>query len=127
MPEDYFIWKKNLYGAINDISSLQTQKELWLGGNPNYISSYVEVINTLYDDFDFERFIGVKWNNFGLSTELHDLLNELDNMLNLYVNKVDVGLSDSEILHDSKWISITKKAQEVINQWNKEEPSIAPK
>jgi hypothetical protein len=110
--EDINTWKNNILNAIKDISDIEFQREAWLGKNPNIVSSYDEVINTLYDDNDFERYIE-HYKSLNGNTVLYRLLNTLNRLINDYnIKSVE---NDSIILEDPKWIDITEKAKEIIS------------
>jgi hypothetical protein len=116
-------WKKNLFNAIKDLADIGFQKAVWLGGSTEYVSSYKEVILSIYDAY-FEDFIGKEWDNFQYSDKLHFLMAELNNMISKYA--VDKGKEKVEevILIDPEWIAITEKAKEVINLWKEEDVEI---
>jgi hypothetical protein len=104
------VWKRSIFEALKDLADIDMQKKAWLGLDENNVSSYSEIINILYDDSSFKEYIenykGLKGND-----NLYEHLLELDKMLNDYKQKED----DAMILIDPKWISITKKAQEIIS------------
>ena len=65
-------WIKNVYSAIKDISDLSFQKEVWLGKSDKWVSSFNEMINTLYDDNCFEDFINSEeWSKLDSHSDLH--------------------------------------------------------
>lgn len=105
--EDIQVWEKNLFNAIKDVSDIDFQRKAWIGKDPQYISSFSEVISILYDDFDFERYIQYYKSIKGEDT-LHKLLSELDQMINEY----EAPETDELILADPRWIEITNKAKE---------------
>ncbi len=111
--ENPIIWKNNILKSLLDLSDIEFQKETWLGKNPHFISSYIETINTLFDDFDFERYVDY-YKSINGNDELYSQFNKLINMVNQY-QEPD---SDELILKDKKWIAITKMAKEIINKWN---------
>ena len=50
---------KSVYDNIEEASSIKQQKMYWLNENnvEGYISSYIELMCTLFDDFDFDDFV----------------------------------------------------------------------
>jgi hypothetical protein len=114
--ENVEIWGNNVFNAIKDISDLDLQKLAWLGKHPVYISSFTEVIATLYDDFDFERYIKYYESVKG-KDKLYKLLIELNEMINKYkANGYEIELEykgTERILGDPQWIEITNKAKEI--------------
>ncbi|WP_162428207.1 hypothetical protein [Pontibacter pudoricolor] len=115
--ENIEIWEKNLFNSIKDVSDIDFQKSTWLGLDPNYISSFTEVISTLYDDFDFERYI-LYYKSFKGEDKLYKVLSELNEMINKYKKQgyeIESKPKGQElILVDPQWIEITFKAKEVF-------------
>lgn len=120
--ENPIIWENNIFDAIKNISDIDLQKQTWSGSNPRYISSFTESLARLYDDLDFERFLKYyKSKNKG--NELYKLLIELNKLISEYK---DYGYETemeangyNKILNDQNWIKITKKANEILIEWNK--------
>jgi len=111
------IWRENIYNALKNLSDIEYQKLTWLGKHPESISSFTETLATLYDDFDFDRYIQY-YESINGRNEIYTNFSELNKMI---ANYQDFGY-DTEmkfeghqiILKDPKWIKITKKAQEII-------------
>lgn len=110
---DFIDWKNSIYTALTDISDLETQKLSWAGRLPDVVSSFAEVVNTLYD-YDFENFIDYLYAN-GYNPGLVSELKELNMMISNYD---EADKTQSDILNDNRWILITKKAGEIVNSWN---------
>lgn len=111
--EEFNLWSKNIFKAIKEISDLERQKLIWMGKLPNLASSFIEDINVLYDDNEFQLFIEYlkKSNDKLLSDKLDELKKQID--------KYDEGeKTEVEILSDPQWIAITEKAKKIINVWN---------
>lgn len=80
------------------MSDLGLQRKLWLNEN-NYtglISSYAELVSSLFDDFNFDDFIDSRASKIGLSNSAIFELNILRVLLNNYNEKA----SDEEIIDD---------------------------
>lgn len=111
-----------IYERLSELSDLDLQRKLWLNENneTGLISSYSELMCSLFDDFTFGEFID-KWaSQIGLSGSAVIELNKLRKLLNSYDEKL---LSDEEIINDPKWGGIADQAQIVIEAWNKDLPS----
>lgn len=108
---------KNIYDDIIELSDLSLQKKLWLNesNDTGLISSYVEVMCRLFDDNDFDDFVGRTAVKIGLSVELISELNILSTLLKNYNEKE----SDAKIIMDPKWNQIVEQAKKVIKKWNK--------
>ena len=100
----------NIIYCLRGLADLEEQKLSWNGRLSNVVSSFTEEVNTLYD-FGFEYYIE-KMKKESSDSQLLSKLIELDEMISNYESG---GKSDDEILNDSKWISITHKAQEIMN------------
>ena len=114
--EDLEVWEKNLFNAIKDVSDIDFQKSAWLGKDPKYISSFTEVLSTLYDDFDFERYIS-SYKTLKGEDKFYKLLVELKEMINQYKRygyELELKPDGQElILSDFQWIQIANKAKEI--------------
>ena len=86
-----------------------------MGGNPNHISSYVEVMCRLYDDNNFESFVDKLDSKNEISEALDFELKKLRNSLNNYQEKE----TDIEIIEDPEWSKVVEQAKAVINCWGK--------
>ncbi len=105
-----------IYSRIIELSDLDLQKKLWLNENNDtgLTSSYVEVMCSLFDDFNFEDFIKKTAKEAGFSTLTINELESLRELLNNY-NEKD---SDEEIINDPKWKKIVEQAKIVVKVWN---------
>lgn len=105
----------NIYNKITEISSVDLQRKLWLNENntTGLVSSYAEVMNSLFDDFGFDNFIDCVAPELGIPDSTLIALNKLRESLNRYVEKG----SDKEIIDDPEWKEITRQAQDVLNNW----------
>lgn len=107
----------NIYNDLLELSSVDIQKEKWILGTGTGISSYVELMNRLYDDDDFEKFLQEEIMLMGVSEAFISCLKDLSMMLNSYIDK---GQSKEQIIEDEDWIKITEKAKEALSFWNRE-------
>ncbi len=114
------IIKRNIYNDILEISDIGKQKEYWFGKNEQHISSFVEVMNRLFDDNSFDLFVDIKAREKGFSEHLISLLEIFLDELNNYQEKE----SDEEIIKDPKWQSISMLAKKIIDKWNEFDPKI---
>lgn len=120
--ENPIIWKKHIFEAIKDLSDVDFQKETWSGKHPKLISSFTENLASLYDDLDFERYIEYykSINNIDNTYILFEELNKMINDFKDYGYETELKVEGyKEILNNTKWVAITKKAKELIIEWNK--------
>lgn len=104
----------NLVSDIKELSDIDFQKKVWLNlnNNTNYISSYIELYNKLFDDDqidDYYRELKSKNKNGELVLQLDKLIN----MLNAYKEPEDYNGNDICILEDPNWVLITEQAKVV--------------
>ena len=106
-------WIENTYRDILELSDFDIQKKSWLGNDPHYSSSYVEIMCSLFDDNDFDNFIDES-EKLGLSYKLVNELNKLRELLNQY----DEGdKTDEEIIEDPLWGLVVNQAKIVLDNW----------
>ncbi len=107
---------KYIYDKIIELSDLSLQRKLWLNENNDtgLISSYIEVMCSLFDDFQFDVFIDKTAFEIGLSEDVILELNNLRTLLNAYNEKE----SDEDIINDPEWKKVVEQAEIVIKKWN---------
>ena len=106
-------WIENTYRDILELSDLDKQKKSWLGNDPNYVSSYVEIMCKLFDDDNFDIFIE-EYVKLGLSYKLVKELEKLRELLNQYE---EGKKTDNEIIEDPLWALVVNQAKIVLNNW----------
>jgi len=104
-----------IYERIIEASDLALQRKIWLNENNDtgLMSSYVELMCSLFDDFNFDDFIDNRASKIGLSNSVIFELNKLRELLNNYNEKE----SDEEIINDPEWKKIVEQAERVIKNW----------
>ena len=108
---------ESIYRMIIELSDLSLQRKLWLNENNDtgLISSYTEVMCSLFDDFSFDDFIDNRASKIGLSNATIFELNKLRELLNSYNEKE----SDEGIIGDPEWKEVVEQAKIVIREWDK--------
>ena len=106
-------WIENTYRDILELSDLNKQKKSWLGNDPNYVSSYVEIMCKLFDDNNFDIFIDES-EKLGLSYKLVNELKKLRELLNQYE---EGDKTDKEIIEDPLWSLVVNQAKIVLDNW----------
>lgn len=104
-----------IYKNIVVLSDIELQKKLWLNQNNDtgLISSYTELMCSLFDDFGFDDFVEKESSNIGLSKSLIFELSKLKELLNNYVEKE----TDEDIINDSEWERIILQSNIVKELW----------
>ncbi|WP_343704734.1 hypothetical protein [Chitinophaga sp.] len=108
---------KYIYNKIIELSNTSLQRKLWLNENNDtgLISSYTELMCTLFDDYQFDDFVDKISFELKLSNTLIWELKKLRESLNNY----DAKDTDEEIINDPKWGEIVGQAQKVIEKWGR--------
>lgn len=105
---------RNIYNNIEELSNLDLQYKVWIKAEiPNYVSSYIELINR-FDDNDYEGFITKDIKEFDLKEEFIHKLVEVHTLLENY-NGIDK--THLEIINDQAWRAISDVAKEVKALW----------
>lgn len=109
------IVEKYIYDRIIEISDIFLQRKIWLNkdNNTGLTSSYVELMCSLFDDFNFDNFIDNTASKIGLSDTVIFHLDKLRKLLNNYEEKE----SDEEIINDPEWKKIIEQAKIVVEEW----------
>ncbi len=107
--EKWINWIKE---ELQEISDKEFQERVWVNGQGSEMSSYIEVMNRLFDDKRFNEFID-KAHLLGLNHELIKELSELSGQLENYNDK---NKSHAEIVKDIKWGEIRDKAKLVLQK-----------
>ena len=109
------VYRDNIRGRLTELSDLAIQRKLWLNesNDTGRISSFNELMCSLFDDFHFDEFVdtyAVK-NRFPGNLVTH--LRSLRDALNQYKEKD----TDAAIINDPEWIKITGQAKDVLKLW----------
>jgi hypothetical protein len=102
------IFTKSIYEVILEISSVELQIQMWLGINPELVSSYSEVRCKLYDDNLFEEFVSSGAGKMKFTTEMILKLQKLNELLNSYEKTGCNYQYDRDIIKDKNWLIIVE-------------------
>ena len=105
-------WLRKVLGVVADIGDREFQERVWIRGEGPEVSSFDEIMCTLFDDSQLDALID-ECRSLGLHKEGIDGLAGLRDALNAYPDREDRS-SDAEIVRDPKWIEITERANEVL-------------
>ena len=117
-----------IHDKIEELSSVDLQEKMWLNRNNDTgrISSYAELMCSLYDDLFLERVLGKAMEKYGPSNNALNELYQLNYLLNNYEEPYTNGHIDDElIIKDSNWQVIVKQAQTVLANWNQIQPMLS--
>lgn len=104
----------NIFNKIVELSDVELQKKMWLNENNDTgkISSYIEVMCSLFDDNAFDDFVSTNRKEVPSNVMLE--LRLLKDLLNSYNEKE----SDKDIINDEGWLKIVNQAKKVLKDWN---------
>nr|WP_315111259.1 hypothetical protein [uncultured Campylobacter sp.] len=110
---------KGIYDNIEEASSIKQQKIYWLNENnvEGYISSYTELMCTLFDDFNFDDFVKNTACRLGFPPKLIELLQEFRDAIKNYQAKDEAD--DRVIIEDPNWHIVVEKTRDIIKEWDK--------
>ena len=112
---------EDIHDKIEELSSVDLQNKLWLNRNNDTgrISSYAELMCTLYDDCFLELVLRKAMEKYGYSSDALNELYQLNALLNNYEEPyTNGGIDDELVIKDSNWQVIVKQAQTVLANWN---------
>jgi GDP-D-mannose dehydratase len=106
---------KEIHSCIIEISDLQLQRKIWLNENNDtgLVSSYVELMCMLFDNFEFRKFVNYRAKEYGISDDVIIELKKLKVMLDNYKEKATY----IEIIEDEEWNLISLQAKIIVNKW----------
>ena len=113
---------------IEELSSVDLQEKMWLNQNNDTgrISSYAELMCSLYDDCFLELVLKKAMEKYGHSNNALNGLYKLSSLLNDYEEPYTNGCVDDElIIKDSNWQVIVKQAQTVLANWDQIQPMLS--
>jgi hypothetical protein len=103
----YEVWLNNILSVVKDIADAKKQEKLW--PNPNFPWEQPnELVNSLFDDCQFETFVESNQPNF--SAEQRASSNELLNEFQRFLASSPNNLDPSETLIDPRWEAIRSSA-----------------
>jgi hypothetical protein len=117
-----------IHDKIEELSSVDLQEKMWLNRNNDTgrISSYAELMCSLYDDCFLELVLKKAMEKYGHSNNALNELYKLDSLLNDYEEPYRNGYIDDElIIKDSNWQVIVKQAQRVLANWDQIQPMLS--
>jgi len=117
-----------IHDRIEELSSVDLQEKMWLNQNNDTgrISSYAELMCSLYDDLNLELVLKKAMEKYGHSNNALNELYQLNSLLNNYEEPYTNGHIDDElIIKDSNWQVIVKQAQTVLANWNQIQPILS--
>jgi hypothetical protein len=106
-----------VYKLLEQISDSDFQERTWVRGEGKEISTYIEVMCSLFDDFNLDGIIEKKPIDFNLSDQLISSLKTLRDALNNYD---DESKSHFDIINDPNWKEIQKMSYDILPLFKKE-------
>ena len=114
-----------IHDRIEELSSVDLQEKMW-NNDTGRISSYAELMCSLYDDCFLELVLKKAMEKYGHSNNALNGLYKLSSLLNDYEEPYTNGCIDDElIIKDSNWQVIVKQAQTVLANWDQIQPMLS--
>lgn len=107
--------ERNIFFHILEISDINFQKKIWFNYYPNYISSYRELMCSLFDDDNFLLFLDQYTTLLNYDEQFKNKLYSLYKKLISFNSKDD--LTDKQIIENKHWVIISKYAKTIIKKW----------
>jgi len=119
------IYLSNIYSRLVELSDVTLQRKIWLNENNDTgkMSSYAELINSLFDDYGFDQFLDGEAIEWGVPPDIVEQLDGVRSMLNEYVDVQNGRHQTSrQILSDPEWLKIINRTKEIMNKWDYKNP-----
>jgi hypothetical protein len=107
-------WHRLIFNDLKELSDKDLQVRIWVKGDVEYVSSYEELMCSLFDDNHFDDYLDVYWKALDIKNQTKRKLHLLRNMLNKY-SKGDK--SELEIINDPKWNEIVELADVLVQEY----------
>jgi hypothetical protein len=115
---DHTIWRNELISEIRTIADIDELERLWFGINPREISSFVEEVAYVFNDYSINEFISAGPQKAVLTIEQFDALCRFRDRFSRYLEEIAprplVSIEHKKILMDPQWHEVIKAAQEFI-------------
>jgi hypothetical protein len=107
-------WHQLIFNDLKELSDKDLQVRVWIKGDTEYVSSYEELMCSLFDDNYFDDYLDVYWKDLDINDQTKSKLHLLRNMLNEY-SKGDK--SELEMINDPKWNEIIELADVLVQEY----------
>lgn len=108
-------WEANLADCIRLVGTKSELTRAWLGGDPNFASSFGEVVTILFNDLDIDLFLAKYASTSTLSAleiaalvSFRDALDAFDGQ----IKGTRIYKDEARILRDSAWQQVMQLAAE---------------
>ena len=112
MSMDIATWKECVLSTIVQIGDREFQERVWLRGDGPEVSSWEEIICTLYGDCQFKEFIE-ECLALGVHLNLVNELRVFGIKLDSYLQRTPETMPASDVLQDPEWATIVEHAQRI--------------
>jgi hypothetical protein len=101
------VWCCGILSAVSELSDIEYQRKVWLGEDKDRVSSFIEVVNRMYDDYDVDGFLRTVGPSLRNPSEVTSALKTLETAL----DSIDNNASDSTIIALPEWPLICALAE----------------
>ncbi len=119
------LYLSNIYGRLIELSDIALQRKIWLNedNDTGKMSSYAELINSLFDDYGFDQFLDKEAIEWGVPSNIVEQLDGVRSMLNVYIDRENKKpRTERQILSDPEWLQIVDRTKEIMNKWDYKNP-----
>ncbi|MGE3622547.1 MAG: hypothetical protein AB7H77_01555 [Bdellovibrionales bacterium] len=113
---DNKIWTENILRLVEEFSSEEFQKRVWVTGETLYRSSYAEALCQFFD-MKVDQLIDVEWRQVGLSESQRNKLALFRDALNMFNDKLPKNTSSESIINSADWVRIRQLAKESLEEF----------
>ncbi len=115
---DMDVWRRELIDEVRTIANHQMLERLWLGEDPHEVSSYLEEVAHIFDDYDINGFLLRSTDETRLTPQQFAALRRFRDEMAHYVSQIKNEYSnapDNEfVLSDPRWKNVMKLAQDFM-------------
>jgi hypothetical protein len=109
------LWVRNILDIVQEFSSEEFQKRVWLEGKGPEVSSFIEAACGFFDDNNADELIDVQWRQVGLTEEQRNKLAHFRDALEVLNKRTPETPNDADILNDPEWPKIRQLAKDAFN------------
>lgn len=114
---DLDIWQAQLFSCIRELADEKECEALWLGADPNRISSFVEAVAHVFNDYEINDFLRQGRAKAGLTEAQWKALVAFRDEFTRYLAQVPTPYSRPPlaVLRDPRWSSVSGAAKVFVD------------
>jgi hypothetical protein len=115
------VWRAELFDEIRTIADPVELRSLWLGHNPDRISSFREEVAHVFDDLDIDGFLRLDSRETGMSSDMREILVSFRDAFSALIRELSVNgfpADDRVILDDPRFMNVSRLARRFVDRLN---------